>query len=127
MQTHGVLRVLFAEDHTVIRESLQLRLEAEPGLALVAVVGDGLQALRAAHTHQPDVLLLDQNMPGLLGSEVAEQLYVEGSSTGIVLLSAERDIFEAKLPGTVVRRVAKDEPYENLIAAIHEAAAFTAA
>jgi FixJ family two-component response regulator len=68
-----------------------------------------------------DVLLLDQNMPGLLGSEVAQQLYDEGWRIPIVLLSAEREIATLELPPTVVRRIAKELPFEGLLGALRDA------
>jgi DNA-binding NarL/FixJ family response regulator len=110
-----------AEDHPSIREDLRVQLELVPGVRLVAVVANGTHALNAARQFDVDVLLLDQNMPGLLGSEVAERLYDEGSRTPIVLLSAEPEIAALRLPPTVVRRLAKEEPFEVLIAALNEA------
>ena len=119
------IRVVVAEDHPAIREKLLVRLRREADLLVVAALGDGKSALQSARTLRPDVLLLDENMPGLLGSQVADLLYEEGHRVGIVLLSADPGIAKLQLPPTVVRRLAKDQPEELLIEAIREAAAFT--
>jgi DNA-binding NarL/FixJ family response regulator len=116
---------VLAEDHPAIREKLLVRLRLESDLDVIAALGDGKSALHSARTQRPDVLLLDENMPGLLGSQVADLLYEEGNRVGIVLLSADPGIAKLRLPPTVVRRVLKDRPDEILIAALREAAAFT--
>ena len=116
---------MVAEDHPAIREKLIVRLRLEPDIEIIAAVGDGKAALQSARTMRPDVLLLDENMPRLLGSQVADLLYEEGNRVGIVLISADPGIAKLRLPPTVVRRMAKDEPDEVLIAALHEAAAAT--
>jgi len=119
------IRVILAEDHPAIREKLVVRLRHEADLVVIAALGDGNAALQSARTLRPDVLLLDENMPGLLGSQIADLLYEEGDRVGIVLLSADPGIAKLRLPPTVVRRLAKDQPDELLIDAIREAAAFT--
>jgi two-component system response regulator AlgR len=117
-------RVLLAEDHPGIRANLCAVLEREADFQLASVVTSGDEALLAARTLEVDVLLLDQNMPGLLGSQVAELLYAEGDRRGVVLLSAEQDIDALRLPPTVVRRLAKDERLGELLVALREAAGF---
>ena len=119
------IRVVVAEDHPAIREKLLVRLRHEADLVVIAALGDGKAALQSARTLRPDVLLLDENMPGLLGSQIADLLYEEGDRVGIVLLSADPGIATLCLPPTVVRRLAKDQPDEQLIEGIREAAAFT--
>ena len=121
----GRIRIVVAEDHAAIREKLVVRLRQEPDLVVVAAVGDGKSALQSARALRPDMLLLDENMPGLLGSQIADLLYEEGNRVGIVLLSADPGIAKLRLPPTVVRRLAKDQADELLIEAIREAAAFT--
>lgn len=65
-------RALIAEDEPRLREQLAERLNILwPELELVAVVGEGIGALRALEQHQPDILLLDIQMPGVSGLEVA--------------------------------------------------------
>jgi DNA-binding LytR/AlgR family response regulator len=70
MQTQAVI----AEDEPILRTQLrELLAEVWPELAIVACVDDGLQAMRALEHHNPDVVFLDIQMPGLSGLEVAHQ------------------------------------------------------
>lgn len=85
------------------------------------MVENGTHALNAARHFDVDVMLLDENMPGLLGSQVAQQLYDDGRRTPIVLLSAEREIATLPLPPTVVRRIAKEMPFEVVVGALRDA------
>ena len=67
-------RVLLADDETLLRDALASLLGLEPALAVVAVASSGPEALALARREQPDVALLDLQMPGLDGIAVAEQL-----------------------------------------------------
>ena len=64
------IRILLADDHGVLRAGLRALLEATDEFHVVADVGDGDQALRLTAKLQPDVVLLDINMPGPGGIEV---------------------------------------------------------
>jgi DNA-binding LytR/AlgR family response regulator len=67
-------RAVIAEDEPLLREELaELLASLWPELELVAQAADGIEALRALEAHQPDVLFLDIQMPGLTGLEVARQ------------------------------------------------------
>jgi two-component system response regulator DegU len=59
--------IVLADDHLVVRKSLRLLIEQEPDLMLIGEVGDGLEAIQAVHILQPDLLLLDINMPRMSG------------------------------------------------------------
>jgi two-component system response regulator DesR len=67
-------RVLLADDETLLRDALASLLALEPTLAVVGVAASGPEALALARREQPDVALLDLQMPGLDGIAVAEQL-----------------------------------------------------
>ena len=64
----GRLRIVIADDQTVVREGLQMVLDVIPDLEVVAAVADGEQALAAVDQHKPDAILLDLHMPVLDGS-----------------------------------------------------------
>ena len=64
------IRVLLADDHPILRAGLRKLLEAEPGFRIIGEAPDGSEAVRMAHTLQPDILLLDLAMPRITGLEV---------------------------------------------------------
>lgn len=68
------IRVLVADDETLIRDAVATLLGLQEDLEVVAVAGSGDEALAAALRHRPDVALLDLQMPGLDGIDVAERL-----------------------------------------------------
>jgi two-component system LytT family response regulator/two-component system response regulator LytT len=71
---NGTLRVLIVDDEQLAREELCYQLEQIGDLEVVAQAADGVEAVAAVDRHEPDVVLLDVQMPGLNGFEVARQL-----------------------------------------------------
>jgi DNA-binding NarL/FixJ family response regulator len=65
------IRVLLADDHRVVRRGIREFLEEENDLQVVAEAENGLQAIDLVRTHQPDVAVLDIQMPGCNGIEAA--------------------------------------------------------
>ena len=68
------IRILLADDHTVVRKGLRLLLESQPGFTVVADAADGREALTLAEQHTPDVVVMDVAMPTLNGIEAARQI-----------------------------------------------------
>ena len=64
------VRVLLADDHTLVRTGIRRILEGEPGIEVVAEAADGAHALEMVRTTDADVLVLDLNMPGMDGIDV---------------------------------------------------------
>lgn len=81
------MRVLLADDHTLVRAGLRALLDGIPDLTVVAETGDGREALDLIGTHRPDVALLDITMPGLNGLEVATRAGEVSPRTRILVLS----------------------------------------
>ena len=67
------IRILLADDHTVMRRGLRLLLEGQPGFSVVAEASDGREAVQQAEATQPDVAVVDIAMPNLSGIEAAER------------------------------------------------------
>ncbi len=85
------IRVVLADDHTLVREGIRERLERMPDIEVVGEAADGQQALHLAQHLVPDVLLLDMEMPKLTGPEIAQRLSQAGSTIRVLALSAYDD------------------------------------
>jgi len=85
------IRILLADDHTVMRRGLRLLLESQAGFSVVAEAADGRQAVEQAETTNPDVIVLDIAMPNLSGIEAAQRIVALLPHTAIVVLSMHSD------------------------------------
>ncbi len=86
-----ITRVVVADDHPVMRAGIRMMLEAEPDINVVGEAANGLEAFRLAKALNPDVLLLDMEMPGLSGVEVARKIQAEALPVRILALTAYDD------------------------------------
>jgi RNA polymerase sigma factor (sigma-70 family) len=85
------MRVVIADDHSVVRQGIRGVLEEVEGLEVVGEAGDGDEALALVEELAPDVVVLDVNMPGKSGLEVAEALRDAGSGARVLILSMHDD------------------------------------
>ncbi len=85
------IRILLADDHTVVRRGLRLLLEGQPEFSVVAEAADGKQAVEAAEASKPDVVVLDIGMPNLNGIEAAQRIASAVPHAAIVILSMHSD------------------------------------
>jgi two-component system, NarL family, response regulator NreC len=85
------IRILLADDHTLIRHGLRLLVEQQPDLVVAAEAEDGRQAVAQAAAAKPDVAVLDIGMPNLNGIEAAKQITEGASGTAVVILSMHAD------------------------------------
>ena len=84
---HSPIKVLVADDHTVVREGIRHVLEGEPGFTIVAEAATAADAVRLAEAKQPDVVLLDITMPGESGLQAAARIRKLVPETRILILS----------------------------------------
>jgi DNA-binding NarL/FixJ family response regulator len=82
---------MIVDDHPIIREGLRKLLEMESDIIVIAETGTGEQALALAREKQPDVVLLDINLPRMNGLQVASLLKADRTRTAVVLLTAYDD------------------------------------
>lgn len=82
-----VIKVLVADDHTLVRAGIRALLEKLPDVQVVAETGDGREALRLIGEHRPDVALMDIAMPGLSGLEVVKRVVKEFPDVHVLILS----------------------------------------
>jgi two-component system response regulator NreC len=85
------IRILLADDHTVVRKGLRLLIESQAGFEVVADACDGRETVALAEKHQPDVVVLDVAMPVLNGIEAARQIFAKFPHIAIVFLSMHSD------------------------------------
>jgi DNA-binding NarL/FixJ family response regulator len=85
------IRVVVADDHPVVREGTIAILTKTPDIVVVGQATNGIQVLEIVNTLLPDILLLDMEMPGLTGLEVAQQLRKDNSKVRVLALSAYND------------------------------------
>jgi two-component system, LytTR family, response regulator LytT len=82
------LRALVVDDEPLAREEICYLLEEMGGVAVVAQAGNGPDAVEAVNEHEPDLVFLDVQMPGLTGFEVARRLVASGPPVAIVFVTA---------------------------------------
>ena len=85
------LRILLADDHTVVRQGLRKVLEERPEWQVVAEAGDGRDAVRLAEEFRPDVAVVDVAMPLLNGIEATRQITKRVPQTKVLVLSMYSD------------------------------------
>ncbi|WP_051324006.1 response regulator [Candidatus Solirubrobacter pratensis] len=114
------VRVLVADDHPMLRLGIAREIEETTGLTLVGAVQDGHSALAMIRLHEPDVALLDLNMPGLGGLDVLKAIKEEALPTHVLILtgSAEDEWVVAALTAGASGYLLKTAPWEDLAQAV---------
>ncbi len=87
----STIRILLADDHTVVRQGLRKVLEESPEWEVVAEAGDGREAVRQAEELKPDVAIIDIGMPLLNGIEATRQIVKRSPSTRVLVLTMHSD------------------------------------
>jgi NarL family two-component system response regulator LiaR len=116
------IRLLIVDDHTVVRSALHLMLELKPGLEVVGEAQDGFEAIEQARRVQPDVILMDLEMPRLGGLEAIAAIHRAQPWIRILVLTsfvADQKIAAAIGAGAQNYLLKNSTPAE-LVAAIHE-------
>lgn len=109
------IKVLLADDHTLVRAGLRSLIDGFEGFCVIAETGDGREAVRLTRQLQPDIALLDISMPGLNGLDATALIARETPDARVVILSmhtAETYVLEALRAGAVgyvVKDAAVDE------------------
>src|ERR1700733_12355225 len=85
------IRILLADDHTVMRSGLRLLLERQPNLKVIGEAADGREAVTLAAAEEPDVVVMDIAMPHLNGVEAARQIVNHNSHIAVAILSMHSD------------------------------------
>lgn len=120
MAKEAVTRVVLADDHDVVRQGLKRLLDRAPEIVVVGEASDGIEALNSVEELQPDVLLLDIEMPRMDGIEVARRLQEANTRVRILILSAydDREYIRALLDIGVSGYLVKGEAPGKIVEAV---------
>lgn len=121
-----MIKILIVDDHDLVREGLRTILEQEPGFEVVGEAGDGHEAMRQARQLEPDVVLMDLNLPGGIGGlEATEAILAERPETRIIILTQyeQREYVKRALrvgaQGYVIKRSASRD-LKEAIRTVHQ-------
>jgi DNA-binding NarL/FixJ family response regulator len=109
------IRLLLADDHAVVRSGLRLLLESQPDMVIIGEAENGEDAIRRTKELEPDVVLMDIEMPGMNGIEAARQIKAQSPRTAVLALTMYEDdqyffeMLRAGASGYVPKRAAPDE------------------
>jgi len=115
-----MIRVILADDHTVLRDGLRFLLEAEGDIQVVAMAANGQEAVEQAILYCPDVVMMDISMPVMNGIEATEQICAVCENTKVMILSMyhTNNYIQRALDAGAAGYLLKDSAGTELIAAI---------
>lgn len=116
----GVIRILIADDHPVVREGLAALIERRADMTVAAEAGNGREAVDRFREHRPDVTLMDLRMPQLDGVEAIGVIRQEFPAARVIVLTTydgDEDIYRGLRAGAMAYLL-KDAPREELLEAI---------
>jgi len=109
------ISVVLADDHAVVRSGLRMLLEAQPDIEILDEAENGIEAVEKVETLQPDVVLMDIQMPGINGIEATKEIRQVAPNTAVLALTMHEDdqyffeMLSAGASGYVPKRAAPDE------------------
>jgi two-component system response regulator NreC len=115
------VRIVLADDHTILREGLRALLSADPDFEIIGEAGDGREAVRCVEKLGPDLLLMDLSMPRMSGMEAISEIKRRYPETKIIALTVHKteEYLLSTLQAGVDGYVLKDATHEELVMAIH--------
>lgn len=124
-----MIRIVLADDHTVVRKGLRLLLESQPEFKVIGDAANGREAVVLAEENQPDVMVMDVAMPILNGIEAARQICARQPAIAIVFLSMHSDegyVLKALKVGARAYLLKDSAEYDliNAVKAVSEGKAF---
>jgi DNA-binding NarL/FixJ family response regulator len=119
------MRVVIADDQTIVREGLVMLLQTMPGIEVVGAAADGQQAVALTEQFAPDVVLMDLRMPHVDGVEATRRIRADHPDTRIVVLTtyADDESIITALRAGAIGYLTKDAGRENIRRALEAAAA----
>jgi DNA-binding NarL/FixJ family response regulator len=114
------VRIVIAEDHTILREGLRLLLSSNPNFEVVGEAGDGREAIRCAEKFKPDLILTDLSMPRMNGMEAIREIKKQSPRTKILVLTVHKteEYILATLKAGANGYILKDSTHAELMIAV---------
>jgi DNA-binding NarL/FixJ family response regulator len=116
------IRILVVDDHELVRRHIRTVLSTERDLELVGHASGGHEAIRKAEEHQPDVVLLDLNLPELNGLLVAPLIKKVAPNTEILVVTSHHSLFFVRAAFKAGARgfLSKEDIYPELVGAVRQ-------
>ncbi|MBW2337719.1 MAG: response regulator transcription factor [Deltaproteobacteria bacterium] len=116
----GNLRIVLAEDHTILREGLRALLSADPAFEIIGEAQDGREAVRCVEKLEPDLLLMDLSMPRMSGMDAIREIKKRYPEIKIIALTVHKteEYLLATLQAGADGYVLKDATHNELVLAI---------
>jgi DNA-binding NarL/FixJ family response regulator len=118
------IRILLADDHSLVRKGLRLLLERAPDLEVAGEAADGREAVRLAETLEPDIIIMDIAMPQWNGIDATAQIVKQNPRIGVIILSMHSDesYLMRALTAGAKGYLLKDSAEEDLLRAVQAVA-----
>ena len=115
------LRIVLADDHTILREGLRALLSVDPSFEIVGEAGNGREAVRCVEKLGPDLLLMDLSMPRMSGMDAISEIKKRYPETKIIALTVHNteEYLLSTLQAGADGYVLKDSTHDELVMAIH--------
>ncbi len=114
------MKVIICDDQAIVRDGLEMLLNLEKDIEVVAQAQDGAEAVEQVRSHQPDLVLMDLKMPGMNGIEATRQIRAHYPAVKVLVLTTYEDdewVFDAIRAGAA-GYLLKDTPREAVIQAV---------
>jgi DNA-binding NarL/FixJ family response regulator len=121
-KTHPAIQVVLADDHPHLRACVRRLLEQDPTISVIGEAEDGLEALELVAQLQPDILILDVEMPNMNGLEVLQHIEVQHLPVRVLVLSSycRKEFVQQVLQHGAYGYLLKDEAAEVVVKAVYD-------
>lgn len=125
MTTDGTIRVVIVDDHQLVRQGLEAVLASDADVVVAGQAADGRGAVELVSDAEPDVVLMDLQLPELSGLEATQQILAARPHTAVLVLTMfeDDDTVHAAIAAGAVGYLLKGADGEDILAAVHSAAA----
>jgi DNA-binding NarL/FixJ family response regulator len=115
------IRIILADDHTLLRQGLHALIEEQPDMTVIAEADDGRATVKLAAKLSPDIIVMDISMPGMNGMEATRQILSQDPGVKVLALSmhTDRRFIKEMLSAGASGYLLKDCAFEELIFALH--------